>query len=168
MNVMTTEERSSLVHGWETEQLIRRVLFRASTALDREDFPTFLACCTEDFSYKITAYSPEIRKDMTWFAQDFHGMKEILDTIHKHNRDRTPIVRHWSTQEVAPSDVADTFDVTSTLQVYRTALDGGETSLYAVGRYLDTVRLSSGQALLVRREVRLDTRMLGVGYHIPF
>ncbi|PMY07368.1 methanesulfonate monooxygenase, partial [Pseudomonas sp. GW460-13] len=53
-------------------------------------------------------------------------------------------------------------------QVFRTELQGGTTSLVAVGKYLDEIQLGSDGALLVQREVRLDTRMLGKGYHVPF
>jgi methanesulfonate monooxygenase small subunit len=40
--------------------------------------------------------------------------------------------------------------------------------LFAVGKYLDTVKVNGGKLLLLRRIVKLDTRMLGIGYHIPF
>ncbi len=35
-------------------------------------------------------------------------------------------------------------DVVSALQVFRTELDGGATTLFAVGRYVDTVKLNGG------------------------
>jgi len=56
----------------------------------------------------------------------------------------------------------------SAFQVFRTALDGGESSLFAVGKLRDTVRLTEDGARLLKREVRLDTRQLGIGSHIPF
>jgi methanesulfonate monooxygenase small subunit len=52
--------------------------------------------------------------------------------------------------------------------VFRTALDGGSTELFAVGHFHDTVKLGSGGPKLGARMVRLDTRLLGYGYHIPF
>jgi methanesulfonate monooxygenase subunit beta len=52
--------------------------------------------------------------------------------------------------------------------VFRTTLDGGQTELFAVGRMLDTVALGDDGPLLKARNVRLDTQMLGFGYHIPF
>jgi methanesulfonate monooxygenase small subunit len=58
--------------------------------------------------------------------------------------------------------------VVSALQVFRTALDGGDTSLFAVGKVYDTVNLADGKALLAKRVLRLDTRQLGIGSHIPF
>jgi methanesulfonate monooxygenase small subunit len=58
--------------------------------------------------------------------------------------------------------------VLSALQVFRTALDGGATELFAVGHVHDTVKLGSGGPKLGARTVRLDTRLLGFGYHVPF
>jgi methanesulfonate monooxygenase small subunit len=58
--------------------------------------------------------------------------------------------------------------VVSALQVFRTALDGGATELFAVGRFHDRVRLNGAGAKLAQRTVKLDTRLLGYGYHIPF
>jgi methanesulfonate monooxygenase subunit beta len=51
--------------------------------------------------------------------------------------------------------------------VYKTALDGGATGLFAVGKYFDTVSLEGEEPLLTGRDVRLDTRDLGIGSHFP-
>ena len=51
--------------------------------------------------------------------------------------------------------------------IYRTALDGGSTELFAVGKYFDTVSLAGDGPLLKSRNVRLDTRELGIGSHMP-
>jgi methanesulfonate monooxygenase small subunit len=56
----------------------------------------------------------------------------------------------------------------SALQVFRTTLDGGATELFAVGRYLDSVKLNGGQPKLLKRVVKLDTRRFGIGHHTPF
>ena len=59
--------------------------------------------------------------------------------------------------------------VVSALQVFRTVLDGGATALFAVGKIFDSVRIDPGarDARLVRRRIELDTRMLGIGSHLP-
>jgi methanesulfonate monooxygenase small subunit len=59
-----------------------------------------------------------------------------------------------------------TAEVVSALQVFRTQLDGGATELFAVGRFHDSINLE--KLKLARRQVRLETRLLGYGYHIPF
>ena len=154
--------------GWEVERAIRSALYHAAYSLDSGDFMAFLDWCASTLSYRITTYSPEIRREMTWLEKDREGMHELLSTLSKHNRDRTPIVRHWSPMMISPTLNDNSCDVVSALQVYRTDPDGGVTSLYAVGRYIDHVVIEGGRALIASREVRLETRMLGVGYHIPF
>ncbi|MCF3948754.1 aromatic-ring-hydroxylating dioxygenase subunit beta [Acidiphilium iwatense] len=165
MSVMTDERVS---HGWDLEQAIRTTLYNASRALDSETCMAFLDWCAPEFDYRITAYSPEIRRDMIWLQKDREGMHELLATLSKHNRDRTPIVRHWALQLISPVPDENAVEVVSSLQVYRTAVDGGETQLYAVGRYFDRMDVANDHALITSREVRLETRMLGTGYHIPF
>ena len=59
-------------------------------------------------------------------------------------------------------------EVVSALQVFRTQLDGGATELFAVGRFHDTVKLNDRSRSSRARLVRLETRLLGYGYHIPF
>ena len=49
-----------------------------------------------------------------------------------------------------------------------TWIPGGATELFAVGRLHDTVRLNGDGAKIARRVVRLETRQLGYGYHVPF
>jgi methanesulfonate monooxygenase small subunit len=58
--------------------------------------------------------------------------------------------------------------VVSALQVFKTSLDGGATELFAVGHFHDVVKLNGGSPKLGARTVRLDTRLLGFGYHVPF
>jgi methanesulfonate monooxygenase small subunit len=165
MNMITSE---CLSEGWALERAIRSTLYNSSRALDTETCMDFLDHCAPEFDYKITAYSPEIRRDMVWLHKDREGMQELLETLSKHNRDRTPIVRHWALQLICPMPDLNVIDIVSSLQVYRTAVDGGVSELYAVGRYLDRMIISRERVLFRSREVRLETRMLGLGYHIPF
>ena len=58
--------------------------------------------------------------------------------------------------------------VTSALQVFKTSLDGGATELFAVGKMIDMVQMTAEGPKLLDRNIRLETRMFGFGYHIPF
>lgn len=149
------------------EKLARELIARACIALDELNFSGFLDMCDAEFNYRITAYSPEIRRPMVWLEKDKKGLSNLLDLLPQQNMDRTPITRHTSLCTIEQSG-ENAIDVVSTLQVYRTELDGGVTGLYAVGKYLDRIHLNGGDPKLVSREVKLDTRMLGTGYHIPF
>ncbi len=50
----------------DARTVIAEVIASASLRLDDDDFEGFLALCAPDFRYSIQAYSPEIRRDMTW------------------------------------------------------------------------------------------------------
>lgn len=153
----------------QTETAIRELVAKTCLALENNDYSGYLKLCDIDFQYRITAYSPEIRKEMVWLEKDKKGMKDLFDLLPKQNMDRTPLTRHFSLFTVERSTDDDRLKVTSALQLFRTETQGGDTSLVAVGKYIDRIRLNEdGSALLVDREVRLDTRMLGKGYHVPF
>jgi methanesulfonate monooxygenase subunit beta len=145
---------------------------RTCLALDQKDFPGYLALCDETFHYEITTYSPEIRKPMTWLALDRESLQTLFTNLPRHNSDASLLTRHVAVYTVTFAADLLSAEVVSAVQVFRTTLDGGATALFAVGKLYDTVRLDGDgdgvTALLRRREVRLDTRMLGYGHHIPF
>jgi methanesulfonate monooxygenase small subunit len=147
---------------------IEELVYKSCLLLDEGDFKGYLALCDDEFRYTITAHSPEIRKDMVWLDHDRKGMEMLFTQLPRHNSDHSPLTRHATVYSVAFDESAQFADVVTALQVFKTELDGGVTNLYAVGKYLDRVSVANGTAKLVRRNVRLDTRMLGIGYHIPF
>lgn len=136
--------------------------------LDEKEFDGYLELCAPEYHYAITAYSPEIRKAMTWLEHDKAGMKALFTNLPKHNSDQSPLSRHVTVYTVEQGDDDQEAEVISALQVFRTTLDGGTTELFAVGKFHDRVSLTTGRPLLLDRNVRLDTRMLGFGYHVPF
>lgn len=147
---------------------IEELVYQSCLLLDEKNFKGFLDLCAEQFRYTITAHSPEIRKDMIWLDHDKAGMQTLLTQLPRHNSDRSPLSRHANVYTVVVDQAKKEAQVVSVLQVFKTDLDGGATALFAVGKYLDTVTLNGDRPLLARREVKLDTRMLGIGYHIPF
>lgn len=150
----------------EQRQAIEELVYRSCLALDARDYKAFLALCDEDFRYTISTYSPEIRKEMVWLDQDRKGMETLFTNLPRHNSDHSPLTRHATVYTVEEKDAGA--EVVSALQVFKTELDGGATELFAVGRFHDTVKLNGDGPSLARRVVRLDTRLLGYGYHIPF
>jgi methanesulfonate monooxygenase small subunit len=151
-----------------TRSLVEDLVYRAALLLDAREFPAFLDLCQSDFRYLVSAYSPEIRKDMVWLDHDRAGLQALFETLPRHNSDHALLTRHVTVYllDLAPDRVSAA--VVSALQVFRTTLDGGATELFAVGKIHDTIRLVDGAARLVRRHIKLDTRMLGIGSHIPF
>ncbi len=151
-------------------ETIERVVYRSCMLLDDKDFKGYLELCDPDFRYSITAHSPEIRKDMIWLQEDKKGMETLFANLPRHNSDHSPLTRHATLYTLDVEEQGGEAKAVSALQVYRTAIDGGTSELFAIGKYVDTLRISpdGGTARLRSRTVKLDTRMLGIGSHIPF
>jgi len=147
---------------------IEELVYSSCMLLDEHKYTEYLALCDEGFRYTITAHSPEIRRDMVWLDHDKSGMQTLLTQLPRHNSDHSPLTRCATVYSVKVDDAAKSADVITALQVYKTELDGGATKLFAVGKYLDRVTLANGAPKLAQRTVKLDTRMLDIGYHIPF
>jgi methanesulfonate monooxygenase small subunit len=145
----------------------QELVYRAALALDAADYAGFLAVCAPEFHYTIAAYSPEIRRQMTWLEHDKAGLENLFETLPRHNSDRAPLSRHVTVYTVDLEPGGEEAKMVSVLQVFQTRLDGGASGLLAVGKIYDRARLISGAALLVQRRIQLDTRPLGIGTHIP-
>jgi methanesulfonate monooxygenase subunit beta len=104
---------------------------------------------------------------MVWLDHDREGMEGLFKMLPKHNSDHSPLTRHASVYTVEYDETRERASVITSLAVYRTQLDGGATSLFALGKYFDTVTLEDETPLLASRNVRLDTRELGIGSHLP-
>jgi methanesulfonate monooxygenase small subunit len=162
--------------------IVEELVYRSCLLLDDKDFEGYLGLCHPDFRYTIRAHSPEIRRDMVWMDLDKPGLETLFRNLPRHNSDHAPLTRHATVYTVALDDEKDEAKdeakddeksqatVVSALQVFRTAPDGGKTELFAVGKIHDTVRVAvaTGRATLLTRTIRLDTRLLGIGSHIPF
>lgn len=148
---------------------VEELVYRASLCLDDHDFEGFLALCAPTFRYAIEAYSPELRRPMIWLDHDREGLASLFRTLPKHNSDNAPLTRHVTVYTTTgEAEAGEELDVVSGLQVFRTELDGGATALFAVGKLHDRVQWLDGRPLLASRVVKLSTRRLGIGSHIPF
>ena len=151
----------------EQRTAIEELVYRSCLTLDDKNFKGFLELCDADFHYRITTYSPEIRKDMIWLDHDLDGITNLMKMLPKHNSDQTPLTRHISVYTVDYDAARREAEAVTSVVIFATALDGGASELWAVGRYHDTVSLADGPARLRRRNVRLETRSLGIGKHWP-
>jgi methanesulfonate monooxygenase small subunit len=160
-----------------TRQLVEEVIYESCLSLNAQDWSAFLDLCDrETFRYRIVNHSPEIRREQCWMDRDWKGLKSLLDLLPRHNSDHSPLTRHATVYKVTVDPAAGEAGATTLLTVYRTELDGGnshfesgQTSLFAVGKYEDRIRIGAeGGAKLLRRTVRLDTRQIGLGSHVPF
>lgn len=149
---------------------IEELIYESCTRLDERDFAGFMKLCHPDFHYRLMAHSAEIGKDMTWLDRDREEFETFLTKmLPLHNTDHAELTRNATVYRVDIDEPMRRARAISAFQIYRTARDGGATQLLAVGRYFDAVSLDQPQApLLLTRTVRLVTRDLGWGHHVPF
>lgn len=147
---------------------VEELVYRSCMLLDDKDFKGYLDLCEPEFRYTIGAHSPEIRKDMIWLDHNKAEMQTLFNNLPRHNSDHSPLTRHATVYTVDVDEPKHQASVVSALQVFKTALDGGATELFGVGKMYDVVSLNGSGAKLLSRRIKLDTRMLGIGYHIPF
>jgi methanesulfonate monooxygenase small subunit len=148
-------------------EAVKDVIYQSCLAMDDERFDEYLALCAEDYQYKVTAYSPELRKEMIWLEQSRADLVAMFEMLPEHVKPEGRFTRHVQVYLVTPNGSPDTLNVTSALTIYFTT-DRGDTKMFAIGRYNDVVDTSSGTPRLKAREVRLETRSLGTGSQIPF
>jgi len=161
-------------NGKDLDHLIRDTVYKSCLLLDDMKWADWLAMCDEDFKYAIKAFSPEIRRDMTYLGGDLKEMASMTNLLPKHNTDHSPLKRHATVYSVEVDEKAGTATAITSLVVYQNMLDGinshldaGENRLFLVGRYIDKFRVKNGTAKFVDREVRLETRRLDKGSHYP-
>ena len=158
----------------ETRQRAEELIYDACLALNAEDWAAFLQLCEpQGFRYRITNYSPEIRRTQCWMDRDFKGLKSIIDLLPKHNSDHSPMTRHATVYKVLVDPANGEVHARTQLAIYRTELDGsnshfdsGKTQLWAIGRYEDRIRVGA-EVRLLERNVVLDTRQIEIGSHLP-
>ena len=161
-------------NGVEIKEQIKGVIYKACLYQDDLNWNAWLALCDETFRYRICAYSPEIRADMTYMDGDRESMKNLTSMLPKHNTDHSPLKRHCVAYDVTVSADGRSATATTSLTVFQTQLDGinshmdaGETRLFLVGRYHDKFSINGDDIKFTERETRLDTRRLDKGSHWP-
>jgi methanesulfonate monooxygenase subunit beta len=158
-----------------TVQAAQNVIYDANLLLNESEYGDWLTLCDADFTYRITAYSPEIRKLMAWLDHDRAGILNLVELLPRHQSDHSRITRHTTVYRIdteEPSAAADAkadtiVHAVSSVAIYRTLLDGGTTTLFAIGNYHDRIRIYASAARFAARELRLETRQLGIGTHFP-
>ncbi|MCB1526737.1 MAG: nuclear transport factor 2 family protein [Hyphomicrobiaceae bacterium] len=161
-------------NGHDAASVVRDTIYRATMALDDQKWDDWLNLCDEEFHYRISAFSPEINKDMIYLQGKRKDMEGLVKLLPKHNTDHSPLRRHTSVYTVEVADDMSSAEAVSSFVIYQNMLDGvnshldsGESRLFLVGKYYDKFKLEDGKAKFVNREVRLDNRRLDKGSHWP-
>ena len=144
---------------------IADLIYDSCAFLDEERFDDYIALCTVEFTYRITAYSEELRKPMEWMYQRRDDLHALLDGVETHEVAIAHLRRVASMIRIGEASNG-IVPVRSTVTVYHTWYDG-DTRLFVVGTYKDEVTNVGDAPLLASREVVLDTRRLASGTHIP-
>lgn len=161
-------------NGVDAANVVRETIYRATLLLDDQKWEKWLELCDDSFHYAIKSFSPEINRDMTYFQGSRKDLATMVKLLPKHNTDHSPLKRHAVVYTVDVDEKSHTASAVSSFVVYQNMLDGvnshidaGESRLFLVGRYIDTLKLEDGQARFVNREVRLENRRLDKGTHWP-
>jgi methanesulfonate monooxygenase small subunit len=149
------------------DKAVSELIYRSCLLLDNMDFGGYLDLCASDFRYTVTAYSPELLKEMVWQDVSKTEMKRHLDLVPKHVSDPSPLSRRTTVYTISYEDQKKIANTVSGFEVFRTTLDGGKAELFAIGKYYDVVSVASDQPKLLRRNVKLDSRQLGIGSQVP-
>lgn len=149
------------------DRTVEEFIYTSSMRLDAKDFKGWLDLCLPEFTYAIRTFSHEIRKDVVWLEHDYDGMAALVRQLPRHNTDQSEFTRHATVYTVAENRATDTAVVVTAVAIYRTTLDGGETKLFAIGRYTDTLARMGDGWRFRSRDLRLETRNLGIGTHYP-
>lgn len=175
MNIQTgvTAAEAEVRHSGARE-IARDTIYRATMLLDDQQWEAWLDLCDEGFLYDIKAWSPEINRDMTYLHASKADLGNLIRLLPKHNTDHSPLTRHTSVYSVEVSEDGTSARAVSSFVIFQHLLDGtnshidaGESRLFLVGKYTDTLRLENGTARFLTREVRLANRRLDKGSHWP-
>lgn len=157
-----------------TCETVRDTIYTATRLLDDQKWNDWLSLCDESFQYSITSWSPEINYDMTYLAASKKDLHHLVDLLPKHNTDHSPLHRHTTVYSVTPSDDGKTATAVSSVIIFQNMLDGtnshidaGESRLFLIGRYFDTLNVENGKPVFLKRELKLDNRRLDKGSHWP-
>lgn len=161
---------------YEIMQSAHTLVYQSCAAMNEEKWDEYLKLCdAERFRYRVVSYTPELQREQYWADRNFKAMKSAFGLIPRHNSDHAKLTRHAVVQSVQGEPRSREVQVFSNLVIFRTEADGamsylesGQTRLFAVGSYIDLVAVGDGEASLIERTVRLDTRQLDIGSHKPF
>jgi 3-phenylpropionate/cinnamic acid dioxygenase small subunit len=143
---------------------VQELVQRTAMLLDAEDFDAWVKLFDDGGVYELTAYSPEIRRWMTWQSSDRTVLDKMLKEVGEHVRD-TARRRHIVGMPLVEIN-GDEGQVFSNFSLFRTLPDG-QSSLYMVGQYDDRIIRRAGAWLYTSHKVVADTRVLDTFTHIP-
>ena len=152
------------------DDTIRSLIMRSCLLLDDERFDDYLALWSPRGRYRITSWSPDLRKELVLLDLPLDDYRQLLGNVPNHERMQGTLSRHVTGPLIERGrggrDGDGTARAVSSLLVVHTDLEG-VSNVYAVGRYVDDIDIADGDPRIESREVRLETRQFGTGSHVP-
>ena len=145
---------------------IRSTITRSCLLLDDECFDDYLALWSPEGRYRITSWSPDLRRELVLLDLHLADYRQLLENVPNHERMPGTFSRHVTGQLIERHADNGTVRATSSLLVVHTDLEG-VSRLFAAGKYVDDIEFARDGARIASREVRLETRQFGTGSHIP-
>lgn len=133
--------------------------------LDDAKYDKYLSLATEDYTYTITSFSPDLRRDMVLLSLNKSEIATLLENIHNHVHLPGKLFRQASLYDVEQSQDG-LIKATSYLTVAYTDLDG-RSAIFCIGRYRDEIIGSDHHLRIKSRRFEMETRDLGTGCHYP-
>jgi len=153
-------------------EMVKDAIYQACLNLDEKKWDEWLGQCNDGFKYSVTAYSPEIGKEMKYLFLDCKELREYFDLLPKHNTDHSPLRRHATVYSVNVDNEKKTAEAVTSFLITQEMFDGvnapldtGENHLFVVGKYFDKFDIENGRAVFTEREARIHTRRLDKGSH---
>ena len=137
----------------DLERKIEKTIYKATLALDENNWSAWFELCDETFTYAITSFSPEINKKMTYFSGDKKELIGLMDMLPKHNTDHSPLHRHTSVYSIDISDDGKSATAVSSVTIYQNMLFSLHMSWHTF--YLSTGRQSSSSEMMVLSMFRI-------------
>ena len=122
---------------------------RSCALLDDEDFEGYLNLFAADGRYRITTYSPDLRRELIYLDLERTDLEVLVRNIPRHVRMSGRFMRHPNGFLVDRN--GDESSVVTSLLVVHTDLNGNS-RLFAAGRYRDTLALAGGKPAIKSRE----------------
>lgn len=145
-------------------EALQNLVLEVANLLDEGKFTDWLAKCTPDFTYEITAFSDEIDKKVLWMSEDRNSLGSLMENVRFHEQYPGRLRRHVGLLRIVSNGGQDCC-AESPVVIWHTN-SHGTTQPLAIAKYVDRFRLDNGEIAFSNREVLLDTRRLAIGCHV--
>ncbi len=148
-----------------SDDQIAKLIYRSCRVLDAEEFDKYLELFAEEFDYRVSNFSREMRKEQDWLDVNRTELTNLLANVPQHSRVLGTFMRHATIYDIERNG-SDNANTVTYVTIYYTTPEGA-TDVWAVGRYHDVIDISGDAPLIADRELKLETREIGIGTHLP-